>query len=133
MLAPPKFEVPLPTSTKLIEGTVNHQMSCLVRGNPLPTVEWFKNDVNIDTSADYIITFNNGLAVLKFGEVILEDEGIYTCRAANKAGEEQSSSELLVEGKDGYIYIFFEFSRLFSNSNGLAIFLQLGVSDSQNP
>ena len=97
-MIPPKFELPLPQTTTLIEGTANHQLSCLVKGNPLPTVEWFKNDVNIDTSSEFIITFNNGLCILKFDEVMLEDAGVYTCKAINKAGEAETKCELLVEG-----------------------------------
>ncbi|CAG7821016.1 unnamed protein product, partial [Allacma fusca] len=99
MLSPPRFEMPLPPSTTLIEGTVNHQLSCLVKGNPLPTVEWFKDDVNIDTSSEFIITFNNGLCILKFDEVILEDAGNYSCKATNKAGDAETKSELLVEAR----------------------------------
>lgn len=74
-------------------------MECIVEGNPLPTVQWFKNDVNIDNSPDYAITYNNGEAVLKFEEVFLEDKAAYTCKAANQLGQASTSAFLDVERK----------------------------------
>lgn len=86
-----------------IEGT-SHRMECIVEGNPLPTVQWYKNDTNIDNSPDYIITYNNGEAVLKFDEVFLEDKATYTCKAANRLGQASSSALLDVESKNFRIY-----------------------------
>lgn len=71
----------------------------MCRGNPLPTVQWFKNDVNIDNSPDYVTTYNNGEAILKFEEVYLDDQGTYTCKAANRIGHAATSAALTVEGK----------------------------------
>lgn len=81
-----------------VEGS-SHRMECIVEGNPLPTVQWFKNDVNIDNSPDYIITYNNGEAVLKFEEVFLEDKATYTCKAANRLGQASTSAFLDIQRK----------------------------------
>lgn len=81
----------------------SHQLNCTVKGNPLPTVQWFKNDVNIDNSPDYVITYNNGEAVLKFEEVFLEDKATYTCKATNKLGQASTSAFLDVEREELYI------------------------------
>ncbi|OAD58515.1 Muscle M-line assembly protein unc-89 [Eufriesea mexicana] len=78
------------------EGS-SYRMDCIVEGNPLPTVQWFKNDVNIDNSPDYIITYNNGEAVLKFEEVFLEDKATYTCKAVNRLGQASTSAFLNVK------------------------------------
>ncbi|XP_012542170.2 titin isoform X3 [Monomorium pharaonis] len=75
----------------------SHKLECTVKGNPLPTVQWYKNDVNIDNSPDYIITFNNGEAILKFNEVSLEDKGSYTCKATNQWGQLSTSGFLSVK------------------------------------
>lgn len=79
-------------------------MECKVEGNPLPTVQWFKNDVCIDNSPDYVITYNNGEAVLRFEEVFLEDQAEYCCKAANQLGTDLCSAKLTVERK--YFSIF---------------------------
>ncbi|XP_012061613.1 PREDICTED: uncharacterized protein LOC105624873 [Atta cephalotes] len=75
----------------------SHKLECTVKGNPLPTVQWYKNDINIDNSPDYIITFNNGEAVLKFDEIFLEDKASYTCKAANQWGQSSTTAYLDVK------------------------------------
>ncbi|KAL0100113.1 hypothetical protein PUN28_019517 [Cardiocondyla obscurior] len=74
-----------------------HKLECTVKGNPLPTVQWYKNDVNIDNSPDYAITFNNGEAVLKFDELFLEDKARYTCKATNQWGQSSTTAFLDVK------------------------------------
>lgn len=76
-----------------------HKLECTVKGNPLPTVQWYKNDINIDNSPDYVITFNNGEAVLKFDEVFLEDKASYTCKATNQQGQSSTTAFLDVKRK----------------------------------
>ena len=66
-------------------------------GNPLPTVQWYKNETNIDDSPDYAITYNNGEAVLKFHELVSEDSAVYTCKATNRLGQISTSARLDVE------------------------------------
>jgi hypothetical protein len=96
-LSPPVFTKRLESSTAQ-EGS-GFQMECKVGGNPLPTVQWFKNDVCIDNSPDYVITYNNGEAVLRFEEVFLEDQAEYCCKAANQLGTDLCSAKLTVERK----------------------------------
>ncbi|XP_014601997.1 PREDICTED: uncharacterized protein LOC106785786 isoform X2 [Polistes canadensis] len=92
---PPVFVKELKQSTA-IEGT-SHRLECTVEGNPLPTVQWYKNETNIDNSPDYIITYNNGEACLSFEEVFLDDKGIYTCKATNRLGQVSTSAVLNVK------------------------------------
>lgn len=80
-----------------IEGSA-YELECKVQGNPLPTVQWFKNETNIDNSPDYVTTYNNGEAILKFEEIYLDDQAEYTCKAANKIGQAATSTVLIVEG-----------------------------------
>ncbi|XP_018397085.1 PREDICTED: muscle M-line assembly protein unc-89-like, partial [Cyphomyrmex costatus] len=92
-----------------IEGC-SHKLECTVKGNPLPTVQWYKNDTNFDNSPDYIITFNNGKAVLKFDEVVLEDKASYTCKATNQWGQSSTTAFLDVKpaqisGKKPYFIV----------------------------
>ncbi|XP_020814330.1 muscle M-line assembly protein unc-89 isoform X5 [Drosophila serrata] len=83
-------------SGKATEGS-SFQFACVVAGVPLPTVQWFKNDKCIDDSPDYVISYNNGEATLRFEEVFLEDDAVYTCSASNPAGIEHCSASLIVE------------------------------------
>lgn len=96
-LVPPRI-VRFLESGKATEGT-SFQFHCVVSGVPLPTVQWFKNDKCIDDSPDYVISYNNGEATLRFDEVFLEDDAVYTCSASNPAGIEHCSASLIVERK----------------------------------
>lgn len=90
------------SSSSAKEGS-SFEFSCIVTGNPLPTVQWYKNDKCIDDSPDYVISYNNGEAKLRFEEVFLEDDAVYTCSASNPAGIEHCSASLIVERK---FYLF---------------------------
>lgn len=91
-------------------------MECTVEGNPLPTVQWYKNDVNIDNSPDYVITFNNGEAVLKFDEVFLEDKALYTCKATNRLGQSSTRASLDVQRKTNALSLTTRYSYVFISS-----------------
>ncbi|XP_063701950.1 titin homolog isoform X2 [Culicoides brevitarsis] len=95
VMTPPMFVKPLQSGTAR-EGK-SYVLRCVVTGNPLPTVQWFKNDVNVDNSPDYIINYNNGEATLKFEEVFLEDQAVFKCKATNSSGTEETIAQLTVE------------------------------------
>lgn len=95
VLTPPKFVEPL-VSGHCQEGKT-YEFRCFVDGYPLPTVQWFKGDICVDNSPDYVITYNNGEAVLRFEQVFLEDQSEYTCKASNKIGSESTTAYLSVE------------------------------------
>ncbi|XP_018789904.1 PREDICTED: titin homolog isoform X6 [Bactrocera latifrons] len=94
-MVPPRI-VRFLQSGKATEGST-FEFLCVVSGNPLPTVQWYKNDKCIDDSPDYVINYNNGEATLRFEEVFLEDDAVYTCSASNPAGIEHCSASLIVE------------------------------------
>lgn len=100
-VSPPAF-IKFLESGRAKEGA-SFVFHCLVSGNPLPNVQWFKNDICIDNSPDYVITFNNGEAVLRFEEVFLEDQALFTCKASNPLGTVQSTASLSVERKSSVI------------------------------
>ena len=100
-LSPPSF-VKLLEPGNAREGA-SFQFHCKVEGNPLPTVQWFKNYDCIDNSPDYVITYNNGEAILKFEKVYLEDKAEYTCKASNQLGIAQSTASLSVTRKSDYV------------------------------
>lgn len=75
------------------------EFNCLVDGNPLPTVQWYRNDMCVDNDINYNITYNNGNALLRIPTVRVEDQGIFTVKAINQMGYNECSAILSVEGK----------------------------------
>lgn len=101
----PKEETHLapPTFVRLLQNAYANERSsfefnCLVAGNPLPTVQWFRNDNCVDNNASYNITYNNGLASLQIPIVKVEDQGIFTVKASNEVGHNECSAIFSVEG-----------------------------------
>lgn len=101
-LTAPAFVTLLQNGTAKEGGA--YEFRCNVTGNPLPTVQWYKNDVCIDNLRDFLITFNNGEAILRFEEVFLEDQAVFTCKATNPLGYVQCSASLRVERKILYYF-----------------------------
>lgn len=94
MLFPPHFISPL-TNCKTVSGSTL-VWKCFVGGNPLPTIQWLKNDVCIDVSPRYNISYNNGEATLRMDDLSVDDAGIFTCYAKNILGVDQCSATLSV-------------------------------------
>lgn len=101
----PKEETHLapPTFVRLLQNAYANERSsfefnCLVAGNPLPTVQWFRNDNCVDNNPSYNITYNNGLASLQIPLVKVEDQGIFTVKASNEVGHNECSAIFSVEG-----------------------------------
>lgn len=99
MLVPPTFVKFLENGFAKEGGSF--EFRCTVAGNPLPTVQWFKNDGCVDHVKDYCISYNNGEAVLRFEEVFLEDQAVFTCKATNMVGTAQCSAGLSVQCNAG--------------------------------
>jgi hypothetical protein len=74
-------------------------LSCKAEGNPLPTVQWYKDDICIDNNPQYQITYNNGDALLNIEHTSTSLGGKYTCVATNRLGSDSTSSKLFVNGK----------------------------------
>ncbi|XP_066257895.1 uncharacterized protein [Euwallacea similis] len=93
-LAPPSFVRMLQPGVAREGGSF--QFECRVEGNPLPTVQWFKDGECIDSSPDYCFTYNNGDAILKLEKVVVENKGDYSCKASNDLGMAQSTANLVI-------------------------------------
>lgn len=100
----PQEQLLPPSFTKLLEpGCVKEgnsfEFHCKVEGNPLPNVQWCKNQECIDYAPGYHITYNNGDAYLKIEVVDFKDKAEYTCKASNQLGTAQSTANLIVTRK----------------------------------
>ncbi|KAF9810929.1 hypothetical protein SFRURICE_005355, partial [Spodoptera frugiperda] len=72
------------------------EFECHVSGNPEPDIRWFHYNELIRDCPDFESTFEEGAARLKIKQVTAEDEGTYSCEAANNLGKATSSACLVV-------------------------------------
>ncbi|CAH1406911.1 unnamed protein product [Nezara viridula] len=85
-----------------VEGT-NVTLSCLVTGNPTPTVRWlWKNRPIANVSGIpshrklYILHYNGSRSTLTVYSAEIADAGVYFCVASNKAGRVQGNVTLAI-------------------------------------
>lgn len=95
--SPPAFTQQLEDGQAIEGGTF--EFRCQVTGFPLPNVSWFKGETCVDHAPDYSITYNNGNAALRLEKVYLEDHGLFSVRATNRAGSSTCSAFLEVHRK----------------------------------
>lgn len=74
-------------------------MFCKAEGNPLPTVQWYKDEVCIENNPEYQITYNNGEALLKIERTNTSHNGKYICVATNRLGSDSTTAKLFVDGE----------------------------------
>lgn len=73
-------------------------LECQITGHPAPTLQWFREDFRIESSIDFQISYQNGVAQMVIREAFAEDSGRFTCTATNEAGTISTSCYLLVKG-----------------------------------
>ncbi|XP_011828832.1 PREDICTED: titin-like, partial [Mandrillus leucophaeus] len=100
--APAEIPVTPPTlvsglkNVTVIEGE-SVTLECHISGYPSPTVTWYREDYQIESSIDFQITFQSGIARLMIREAFAEDSGRFTCSAVNEAGTVSTSCYLAVQ------------------------------------
>ncbi|VDM36482.1 unnamed protein product [Toxocara canis] len=77
------------------------QFSVTVKGEPLPEVQWFKDGAPVNVDNEHIIvkkdeSGNHSLIVKK---ACLEDAGIYSCKATNAKGSDETTAKFAVESE----------------------------------
>uniref|UniRef100_A0A3Q2X6I0 Ig-like domain-containing protein n=1 Tax=Haplochromis burtoni TaxID=8153 RepID=A0A3Q2X6I0_HAPBU len=95
----PNFVRPLGslTETEGIKGSCAH-LECLVSGSLPMTIQWYKDETEIQTCQKYKCTFFENVAFLEIGCLDSRDSGSYTCVAENEGGSAQCSGILSVKG-----------------------------------
>ncbi|NIG59652.1 titin-like [Pontoporia blainvillei] len=101
---PAPVEIPV-TPPTLVSGLKNVTViegesvtfECHISGYPSPKVTWYREDYQIESSIDFQITFQSGIARLMIREVFAEDSGRFTCSAVNEAGTVSTSCYLAVQ------------------------------------
>ena len=75
------------------------KLICQIDGERPISVKWYKDNEPLDEAGEFLITFENGLAVLHVNESFPEDSGTYTCQASNAYGRISTSANLTVFGE----------------------------------
>ena len=80
-----------------LEGTVEP------KEDPNLKIEWFLNGKSLDHASRFKLTSDFGFVTLDLTDVYDRDQGIYTCKASNKAGEAFTSTTIYCTTKAGLI------------------------------
>ncbi|TDH06469.1 hypothetical protein EPR50_G00113800 [Perca flavescens] len=96
--APPSFSQRL-QSAAVRQGS-QVKLDVRVSGIPAPTVKFFREGAEIQSSADFRILQDGELHSLLIAEAFPEDSGNYSVTASNSSGRATSTCELLVQGEE---------------------------------
>uniref|UniRef100_A0A914Q9F2 Ig-like domain-containing protein n=1 Tax=Panagrolaimus davidi TaxID=227884 RepID=A0A914Q9F2_9BILA len=80
----------------------NATLKCKVRGYPLPTVTWIKDNEPLKTSHRKQLNFSeDGICTLTISGCDASDGGIYMCNAENESGVQTTDCVLTIATKSG--------------------------------
>lgn len=93
---PPQFSDPL-KPVVVHEGN-SYTLVAVVTGYPSPSVQWTKDGEEIKAVDHLDIKFDRvtGTCMLKVPKAAIDDSGLYSCRAFNKAGRSTSTANVVV-------------------------------------
>ena len=74
----------------------NGILSCVISGDPEPTISWLRNETQLNSGTKYLILENGSLWI---GNIADSDAGDYSCLATNQAGNDTAVTTLIVYSK----------------------------------
>lgn len=94
---PPSFTKTL----KTVDGSINSNITleCRVAGSQPLVVSWYKDSEELHSSDKYRLDFSDSTASVTISGLEQSDGGVYSCRASNNAGEEETSGTLSIKGQ----------------------------------
>ncbi|XP_034061419.1 titin-like, partial [Gymnodraco acuticeps] len=93
---PPVFVRKL-DATKLVISGDSALLECKVTGSPVISFKWFKDEMEISSSAKYKMTLTDFVASLEIVNSAVEDRGEYVCVASSEAGSDRCSSTVTIK------------------------------------
>ncbi|XP_070385224.1 palladin-like [Dermacentor albipictus] len=74
---------------------------CTVVGSQPIHIKWFQNRPEVKDTKDFQMHYDlqTGLVSLTIPEIYADDQGLYTCRAFNEYGQDETSAAVTVVGK----------------------------------
>uniref|UniRef100_A0A672NWH2 Titin n=1 Tax=Sinocyclocheilus grahami TaxID=75366 RepID=A0A672NWH2_SINGR len=100
---PPKFSIdPEYTQTLIVNAGDTFKLDADVHGKPLPAIQWFKNDKELENTirCDIKNTDNRALIIVK--DAVRQDGGNYTLQLTNVAGSQTVQFHVKVLDKPEY-------------------------------
>lgn len=91
----PEFVDILPGQLKVLVGETAN-LTCSVKGRPVPEVTWMKNGHEIEDDGRTKSSFNGFNCCLTIDNIDNEDEGRYSCEASNVHGRASTYARLAV-------------------------------------
>lgn len=85
------------TPVKVGEGDIV-SLSAVVKGKPLPTVDWYKDDEKLRETSRLKMDAKDGELSLIILEAKPDDSGLYKCEAKNKGGKAEKTFDVNVQG-----------------------------------
>ena len=85
-------------ATKLVTSSDSARLECKVKGSPVISFKWFKNEMEISSSPKYKMEVTDLVASLEILKCTVEDSGDYVCVASSEAGSDRCSSTVTVKG-----------------------------------
>ena len=82
---------------KVAEGDVV-SLSAIVKGKPVPTVDWYKDDEKLRETSRLKIDAKDGEHSLLILEAKPEDSGVYKCQAKSKGGKVEKTYYVDIKG-----------------------------------
>ena len=92
----PPFFTQTPTNQTIPKGRTA-TFPCNVRGDPTPSIKWYKSNVPVNSGKNLVVLSNGTLLVTRVTQL---DSGWFTCRAENEAGTIEVKAFLLVAGME---------------------------------
>ncbi|KAK6110371.1 Fibronectin type III domain family protein [Brugia pahangi] len=94
----PKFTFHL--RSRLIQKNHPCKLICNVQGDPIPKVEWFKDDIPINMDRAHL-TYRSGVCTMELFSSRMDDAGTYRCEATNSLGTDYTECSVNVQGRSG--------------------------------
>lgn len=100
----PVWTVPVKPEFQLSEGQALHLEGQVdPKEDPNLKIEWYFNGKVLEHGSRFKMTSDFGFVTLDLTEVYERDQGIYTCKASNRAGEAFTSTTVFCSSKENII------------------------------